>query len=90
MAAVPGLRAGEGPEAESGDQGREADGLLQNLRDGIHREYRRVPVPECLCHMIRNVRTCRRGRFLFCVEVTAHGTKAAAALPLPGVRGSDP
>lgn len=28
--------------------------------------------------------------FLFCPEVTAHGTKAASALPPPWVRDSDP
>nr|DAE15080.1 MAG TPA: hypothetical protein [Siphoviridae sp. cty3u30] len=64
MAALSMLRQGEGPPAESRDQGTIVDGLLQGLRARIHREYRRVPVPECLRHMIRESGLCRRRFFV--------------------------
>ncbi len=41
------------PSAQSRDPSAVADRVLQGLRKRVHREYRRVPVPESLRHMMR-------------------------------------
>ena len=65
MADVPEVRARQSPSAQSQNQSDVADGLLQDLRERVNREYRRVPVPECLCHMIRWMRFVLAQAFLF-------------------------
>ncbi|MPN63880.1 hypothetical protein SDC9_211647 [bioreactor metagenome] len=45
MADLPVLRPGEGAEAPARHISQKPDCFLQKVRPGIHREYRRVPVP---------------------------------------------